>query len=289
MSSADQPHSPTAPAEEFATESGPPPYAFSDDDDETGLTPAHPAATVVVFHQPEPGMAPLLLMVRRSQKMKFAAGAAVFPGGRVDADDHALATRLGGSPTEQFDIAARIAAIRETLEETGLGIGIAHRSDADALLRIRDGLMAEQPFSRLLDAHDAVLDIDGLVPFARWRPNFNHARVFDTRFYLARVSGDLPDLSVHQGENSEVFWASAADTLDRAGSGELDVIFPTRRNLERIAQFASFDAAVESARSLSVRRITPWIESRDDGNYLCIRNDCGYPVTSESVDGALRG
>ncbi len=289
MSSADQPRTPAAPAEEFATESGPPAYAFSEDDDETGLTPAHPAATVVVFYQPEPDIAPLLLMVRRSQKMKFAAGAAVFPGGRVDADDHALAARLAGASTEQLDIAARIAAIRETLEETGLGIGISHRSDADALLRIRDGLMADQPFSRLLDAHDAVLDIEGLVPFARWRPNFNHARVFDTRFYLTRVSGDLPDLSVHQGENSELFWSSAAETLERADSGELDVIFPTRRNLERIAQFGSFDAAVESARRVSVKRITPWIESRCDGNYLCIRNDCGYPVTFEPVDSALRG
>ncbi len=289
MSSADHAKPPQPAGEDALGEVGPPAFVFSDDDDETGLTPAHPAATVVVFHEPEAGAAPKILMVRRSQKMKFAAGAAVFPGGRVDADDHVLAERYADGIADRLDGAARVAAIRETLEETGLGIGIVHHKIADTLAIIRDGLMADRPFSQLLDAHDAKLDVGALLPFARWRPNFNHARVFDTRFYLTLASNDVPDLTVHQSENSEVFWAGAADILVRADRGELDVIFPTKRNLERIAQFASFADAAESARNIAVRRITPWIESRDGGAHLCIRNDCGYPVTSESVDAAMRG
>ena len=268
---------------------GPQPYVFTDDDDETGLTPAHQASTLIIFHESEPGVTPRLLMVRRSQKMKFAAGAAVFPGGRVDADDHELAATLAHDGMDVRDAAARIAAIRETIEETGLGVGIAHDAGDDVLVRIREGLMSEQLFSRLLAKHGARLDLSGLVPFTRWRPNFNHSRVFDARFYLTRLTGEVPDLSVHHGENSEFFWESAAGTLARADAGEVDVIFPTRRNLERLALFADYGAAVESARSFPPRRITPWVEERDGVRHLCIRDDCGYPVTSEPFGSALRG
>lgn len=278
------------PSEDTAdTADGPAAYVFSDDDDETGLTPAHPAATLVVFREDSAADAPHLLMVRRSQKMKFAAGAAVFPGGRVDPDDFYLAELLRGESMATADAAARIAAIRETLEETGLGVGISSRHGVDRLAVVREGLMAEQPLSTLMEDHGARLDLEALVPFARWRPNFAHARVFDARFYLARAEGALPTLSVHSGENSELFWSSAAQTLQRADKGDVDIIFPTRRNLERIAQFATYADAVDSATRFAPRRITPWVEQRGDRKYLCIRDDCGYPVTHEAFDSAMRG
>lgn len=270
-------------------ELGPAPYVYTDDDDETGLTPAHPAATLVIFREAVETVEPQLLMVRRSQKMKFAAGAAVFPGGRVDADDHLLAEQLHGGVMDPRDAAARIAAIRETLEETGLGVGLTLAGAPGRLAGLREGLMAERPLSALLDEFDARLDLAMLVPFSRWRPNFAHARVFDARFYLARFDGHMPELSVHHGENSELFWGSAAQTLQRADAGEIDIIFPTRRNLERIAQFASYADAVESASRFAPRRITPWVELRDGEKHLCIRNDCGYPVTSEAIGTAMRG
>ena len=46
-------------------------------------TPAIPAATLVVFRE-RAGTTPELLMVERAKEMRFAAGALVFPGGRVD-------------------------------------------------------------------------------------------------------------------------------------------------------------------------------------------------------------
>jgi 8-oxo-dGTP pyrophosphatase MutT (NUDIX family) len=77
---------------------------------------AIPAATLVLM-RPAAAGAPELLMLERTQDMAFAAGALVFPGGRIDPDDHQLAERIGGGLA---DAAARIAAIRETIEETGL-------------------------------------------------------------------------------------------------------------------------------------------------------------------------
>jgi 8-oxo-dGTP pyrophosphatase MutT (NUDIX family) len=266
------------------------PHVYGDDDDETGLSPAHPASTLVVFHERDPAGPPHLLMVRRSQAMKFAAGAAVFPGGRVDADDHHLAqdhaAALGIAPA---DAAARIAAIRETIEETGLGVGLSTRHDAAALAAMRTGLLAETPLSVVLSQHQARLDLAALVPFTRWRPNFAHARTFDTRFYLTRVDEPIPRLSVMPGENSALFWLTAQDALDRADVGDIDLIFPTRRNLERLALFQDFAGARDSARQFPPRRITPFVVEEDGRRYLCIRDDCGYPVTRETIDSAMRG
>ena len=108
-----------------------------------------PAATLVVFRDAaDAGSPPELLMVERAKAMRFAAGALVFPGGRVDAGDHALATRFVGDKDE---IAAKIAAVRETLEETGLAIGISPTLGTASLLHIRNRLHAGDDFAELLD------------------------------------------------------------------------------------------------------------------------------------------
>jgi 8-oxo-dGTP pyrophosphatase MutT (NUDIX family) len=273
---------------ESLAELGPQPFVYSDDDDETGLTPAIQAATLVVFHEQASGP-PDILMVRRSARMAFAAGAAVFPGGRVDDDDHRIAAGIGDGTHDPADLAARIAAVRETLEETGLGVGIMAPREGMPLAAMREGLMADAPFSDLLDRHGASLDLGGLAAFTRWRPNFAHSRVFDTRFYIARAERRPDDLTVHQGENSELFWLPAREALARADAGDMAIIFPTRRNLERLALYGSFDEALESTCQFAPRRITPYVDMIDGQRHLCIRDDCGYPVTSEPIGSALRG
>ena len=264
---------------------------FIEDEDESGLTPALPAATLVIFREATDQSDPQLLMVRRSDKMVFAAGAAVFPGGRVDEDDQRLAEDHGRTlGLDVRDAAARVAAIRETLEETGLALGLRHGGDQARLADIRTALIEGELLSTLLSQHGADLDLQALTPFARWRPNFAHARVFDTRFYISHLRSDpLHELSVNVGENSDLFWSSARQTLARADAGEVNVIFPTRRNLERLAQFSSFADAARSVRAYPPRRITPTIEQRGDQRCLCIPEDCGYPVTYEAMDSAMRG
>lgn len=262
----------------------------ADDDDETGLTPAQPAATLLIFHEDDGSEAPpRLLMVMRARTMAFAAGAAVFPGGKVDADDHEVAKPLAlGAEIAPADAAARVAAIRETLEETGLAPGLEHGGGDGGLAAMRQALLADTPFSAVLAEHGARLILDTLVPFSRWRPNFAHTRVFDTRFYITRMTGPLPPHDVVTSENSELFWINAADAVAQAQAGALHMIFPTRRNLERVAQYRTFDETRESTRRYPPRRITPFIVKRDGQPHLCIRDDCGYPITSELLDKAMR-
>ncbi|MEP9357981.1 NUDIX domain-containing protein [Sphingomonas sp. KR3-1] len=240
---------------------------------------AIPAATVIVMR--ERGGVPELLMVERVAAMAFAGGALVFPGGRVDPGDVALAGLQPGDPQEN---AARIAAIRETLEEAGVVIGLA---PAGRMLALRERLYAGEPLGELLKEAGAALALDALVPFARWLPLGMKHRIFDTRFYLARAPDNAEPL-VDGNENVRVFWASARAVLAMAERGEAHLIFPTRRNLERLALFARFDDAVADARAHPVRAITPWVEARGGEQHLCIPDDLGYPVTSQRLDEAIR-
>ncbi|OYW23016.1 MAG: NUDIX hydrolase, partial [Sphingomonas sp. 12-62-6] len=90
-------------------------------------------------------------------------------------------------------------------------------------------------------------------------------------------------------ENSRVFWMSAQGVIDEADAGRAAIIFPTRRNLERLAQFDSFTEAVAHARDHPVTVVTPWVETRDGETLLCIPEGLGYPVTTEAMDAAMRG
>jgi hypothetical protein len=84
-----------------------------------------------------------------------------------------------------------------------------------------------------------------------------------------------------------MFWASATDVLAMADRGELLVIFPTQRNLERLALFASFADAAEHCRTTPVRVIAPFRLERDGEAYLAIPEGLGYPVTAQLLSSAV--
>ena len=247
------------------------------------MSPAIPAATLVIFRERET-TPPELLMVERAKAMAFAGGAMVFPGGRVDPADHALAALHGGDPD---DTAARIAAIRETIEEAGIAPGL-RKPPAD-LAAFRAALHTGTPLAQLLHETGASLDLNALVPFARWLPNHAPSRIFDARFYLARLPDDAAPASVDATENTRLIWTTAAAMLAQADAGRAAVIFPTRRNLERLARFASFEQAAADAAAHPIRAITPWVETRSGVDHLCIPDDLGYPVTTEPLASAMRG
>ena len=248
-----------------------------------------PAATLVVFRHAPNGGAPEVLMGIRSREMSFAGGMAVFPGGRVDPEDRELALKLD-YPFDTDETAHRITAVRETLEETGLALGFAGTLERDTALAMRTRLEELGALAPVLDEFGATLALERLVPFARWLPRgMVHSRIFDTRFYLYDIGTGAVDLTVDATENTQLMWLSAAEALDRAGRGELSVIFPTRRNLERIAQFASFTEARDHAEAIPVRTIVPQQEERDGMPGLSIPDDCGYPVTFERFDTLKRG
>lgn len=240
-----------------------------------------PAATLVVWNDRPSG--PEILVVERSAKMAFAAGAIVFPGGRVDPLDRTIASAYG-----RPDEAAKVTAIRETIEETGVAAGVLGLAQERVGLELQQALHEGANFAELLSLGSLQLDLDSLTAFARWMPAFKQPRKFDTLFYL--VSAPPGDWHPHpqEGECVAAEWAGPAALLDRIDRGEASAIFPTKRNLERLAQHGSFESALTDALKHSIDTIVPWVEEIDGAPHVRIPEGRGYPVISEPLATAFR-
>jgi 8-oxo-dGTP pyrophosphatase MutT (NUDIX family) len=242
---------------------------------------AIPAATLILVRE-RSGGPPELLMVERAGGMAFAAGALVFPGGRIDDADRELGDQFG------LDAAA-VAAIRETIEETAVPVGLSPLPDPDSTRELQDELVADKPFGELLDPRGIKLDPAALTPFARWVPKFHAVRRFDTLFFVASCPDGDWEPRVVEGECSAAAWMTAKEVLERDGRGEARLIFPTRRNLERLAQHASFEEIRADALRHPIEPVTPWVEEADGERFITIPGHLGYPVTQEKLDGLWRG
>ena len=123
-------------------------------------------------------------MLQRHHEVRFATGAVVFPGGKLEEGDRSPALRALCSGCEGLDgeaVALRAAAIRETFEESGVLLARTRGSDAllgpdhaEALIKARSTLHS-QPlgFAELL------------VPFAHWITPPVSPKRFDTHFFVA--------------------------------------------------------------------------------------------------------
>ena len=242
---------------------------------------AIPAATLILVREQAVGP-PELLMVERAGGMAFAAGAYVFPGGRIDEADRQLGEKVGIE-------AAAVAAIRETVEETAVPAGLSPTPDPDAARVLQDALVRDVPLGNLLQQGGLELDASTLFPWARWVPKFHAVRRFDTLFYVARCPAGDWEPRVIEGECSFAAWLSAAEVLKRDQRGEARLIFPTRRNLERLAQHSTFEEIRADALAHPIEPVTPWVEEREGQGFITIPDHLGYPVTQEKLDGLWRG
>jgi 8-oxo-dGTP pyrophosphatase MutT (NUDIX family) len=242
---------------------------------------AIPAATLVVWRDEPSG--PKILVVERAPGMAFAAGAIVFPGGRIDDADRLLADSLGHP-----DEAAKVTAVRETIEESAIAAALRPAVGPASGRELQDALLSGADFGELLAHHGLAIDFDALTPFARWMPAFKHARRIDTLFYLDEApAGEWPP-NPQPGECVAAEWASPAELLARIDRGDASAIFPTKRNLERLAAQANLEAAMENARAHSLDTIIPWIEEIEGEAHVRIPDDRGYPVTAEPLATAFR-
>ncbi len=250
------------------------------------------AATVVLLRDAAPGVE--LLLLERHGNTAFAGGAMVFPGGRVDPGDLAVfgdpRLAIGFAGLDPVDAAARVAAARETFEEADVLLSTGRAIDPDVRADWRARLNADAaPYGDFLAATGHILDAATLVPFAHWVPPAaaKIARRFDTRFYLATLP---PGETVTPDgyEAVAAHWTTAATAVTRAEAGEIGLVFPTRRNLERLAQYADVATLLAASRARAGTRIEPAMIERDGAMWLTIPPGCDYPVTEERLDAARR-
>jgi 8-oxo-dGTP pyrophosphatase MutT (NUDIX family) len=243
---------------------------------------AIPASTLIVVRD-RPAAPPELLMVERSDNMAFAAGALVCPGGRIDGADVRLGRELG------LDDGAVVAAIRETIEETAVPVGLMPIPERETAFRIQSELVEDAGFDSILAGLGLEVDAAALTAFARWVPKFHAVRRFDTLFFLAEAPPGDWTPNVIEGECSGARWLSATEALERDRNGQARLIFPTRRNLERLAQHKSFAEIRADALAYPIEPVTPWVEERNGEKFITIPAHLGYPVTEERLDGLWRG
>lgn len=133
-----------------------------------------------------------------------------------------------------------------------------------------------------------MLACDALLYYAHWiTPKFETRR-FDTRFYLARVPEGQQGLLRHDGHESvDSLWIRPGEAVADAAAGRRKLIFPTIRNLERLAQYATVAAAREACAATVVKTIEPVVDKRDDGVYVRIPEDAGYPICEQRIPDEL--
>lgn len=252
-------------------------------------TPAQPlpAATILLLRD-QPAFE--VLMVKRHHQIDFASGALVFPGGKTAAQDHDPAWRdrcSGFDACPEAERALRIAAIREAYEESA--ILLARTVDgAWADLDERAGSAREpvskgvRPFLDLARELDVILDLGALSRFARWITPTMMPKRFDTWFYLA-VAPEKQLAAADGWETVDAEWIAPTEALRLAGTGERKVIFPTRMNLQLLAESADAAEAASAAAARPEVVVTPQIDRREGGDVLLIPPEAGYGAVEEPL------
>jgi 8-oxo-dGTP pyrophosphatase MutT (NUDIX family) len=254
---------------------------------------ARPAATIMLLRDGPAGLE--VFMVVRHHEIDFAAGALVFPGGRVEDADHDIAAgdcpNLGRLTTKA--LAFRIAAIRETFEECGVLLARPHGSDrlidAATLKRLEDQHRAALNAGSI--GFDAVLGSEGLVPapdllvhFAHWITPSHQPKRYDTHFFLAEVPAE--HLAVHDGREAvESIWITPAQALADTEAGRFKLVFATAKNLEKLGRSNSVREALEAARAATVVTVQPKGTKLEGSKRLMrIPEEAGYGGSEFIVD-----
>jgi recombination protein RecT len=217
------------------------------------------AATVIVGRDTSEGLQ--VFMVRRHADAAFLPDRYVFPGGRVDdADRDAAARRLHGSAGD-VDPAYAMTAARETFEEVGL-LFADRAVPVNELIALRRALHAgEIAFAGVLERLDVSIDASQLYYFSRWiTPKAEIAtRRFDARFFVARA----PEDQVAEADATEVLdgrWFAPDEALAAHARGEINLILPTIKHLERIAPYRAVDDVLRFARTKPIVTVTPEVQ-----------------------------
>jgi 8-oxo-dGTP pyrophosphatase MutT (NUDIX family) len=192
---------------------------------------AAPAATVALLRDGERGLE--VLLGRRSSRLAFHGGAWVFPGGRIDPEDYADAP-------DDVDAAARRAAARESMEETGVDV-----------------------------------DPDALVHLSNWTTPEIAPKRFATWFVVGPVRGgnEIAD----GAETEAVQWFTPAEALAARDEGEIELAPPQFVTLLVLREYDTVAGAMAGIAATEVAQFQPRLHFPEGGTAMCIyEGDVAY-------------
>ena len=236
--------------------------------------PVRDASTVVLLRDSADGLQVWLLT--RAQQMVFAAGMAVFPGGRVDPADadlpfttgtDAIAARFGCDATQARALAG--AAVRETFEETGVLLTVPTADLSESRTEVEAGTVA---FGDLLRSHEIAADGAALFPWARWVTPPGEVRRYDTHFFVAALPEGAQAQDV-TSESSSAGWFGVGAALESAQRGELGMLPPTIMTMSGLAKFATVAEVLQAASMQPLAPISPDVTRGADGAFVAALPD----------------
>ncbi len=262
-----------------------------------------PASTVLVVREAAGGFE--VLMLRRSRRSGFVAGAYVFPGGRVEPDDQAAEILCSGRSDAEASallgmasggLAYWVAAVRECFEEAGLLLG--RRDGAD--LRFEDPATVERfarlrrdlnggrrRFAEVCTDEKIELAVGEVHYFAHWITPAGAPRRYDTRFFVAPAPPGQTALH-DAAETVEAIWTTPEAALRRHREGEIELLFPTVRTLQAISRFTSAAELLAAAEAASgdVASVEPRVVVEANGARILLPGDEGYATAEAPVSSA---
>jgi 8-oxo-dGTP pyrophosphatase MutT (NUDIX family) len=229
-----------------------------------------------------------VFMMVRHYEIDFNSGALVFPGGSVDKDDKEIiaepALYAGGEGLDASALNFRIAAIRETFEESGILLARPRGSktlvDAKRAGEIATAYRAalcesKTTFAKILADNAMSLALDELIPYAHWITPEGMPKRFDTWFFLAAAPPQ--QAGAHDGkESTDSIWVSPREALEGGESGRFKLPFPTTRNLIRLGKQQGVKAALDDARGKPIVTVMPVMTRLKGGRQLRIPLEAGY-------------
>ena len=201
-----------------------------------------------------------------------------------------------GHDADPVQCALKICAVREAFEESGVllarpararGAGgpLAGASQIMEIGKLRAAIdTGEHPFLDALMTFGLVLALDTLTPFAHWITPEGMPKRFDTWFYIAETPPEQA-AACDGREAVDACWIEPEDALKAAREGRRMIIFPTRLNVEKLAESRSTRAAIEAARTRPVVTVLPKVIEENGVLILSIPAEAGYSVTREPLEG----
>ena len=197
------------------------------------------AATVMLVRDGVDGLE--VLMVRRSSRSAFAPDAFVFPGGTVDSQDYASLPD-GWAERIASEFRARTPDALPTTEEP------VDRPSAAALVAAA--------IRELLEEAAVEIAPEELVLFSHWITPPTEPRRYNTHFFLAPGDGGAV-ASADAFETHDAQWIAPSVALERYIRGEMHLVYPTIKHLERLAEFERVADALTYARAKPILTIMP--------------------------------
>ena len=247
------------------------------------VQPIRPAATVILVRESEPSFQ--IFMLKRTSNAAFASGMFVFPGGRVDGDDHLHRYdqyRVGPSVAQAPQVEALgyewrgywIAALRETFEEAGLMlaydvsgemVSLLSDADYDRFQTYREPLHQQKlSLLEICQRENLKLAVDRVHFYNRFITPLGRPRRFDTRFFIASAPEEQRGRH-DEIETVESIWITPQEALNLHKKKEFGLMNVTRIQLEKLALFPNkteLIAMAENQEEFLVRRpILPPFES----------------------------